>query len=419
MLDTALLKEFQQPFLLSTDMIKHIAVQFRKAMYAGLCGKTSPLKMLPSFLAAPTGQEKGAYMALDFGGTNIRALLVELYGNGHYAVIRQRHTPLKTSSYDYTADSVSAEELFDFIASEIGQIAPAAALSLGHTFSFPSYQTNINNAKLITWTKELKTTGVENANITQLLSEALIRRGLAHIRPAAVINDTAGTLLTAAYSNPAADIGSICGTGHNTAYLEPWYHSTPMIINMESGNFDKLPLTIFDAKLDTNSEKPGQQLLEKSVSGRYLGELLRLIINAMIKNGLLPAIEAKRLNIPDAVTTKDLSLLMADSVIDLTTVLTLYERTSLQQIAALLQKRSAQLTAATFYGILCHIDPKLERRHHIAIDGSLYEKMPGYAQTIQATLTDLCGKSMTSLSTGLIKNGSGIGAAIAAAMAKK
>lgn len=406
-------------FKLNLEQLQQFSAAFETAIVTGLGREPSPLKMLPSYLSAPSGNERGTYLALDFGGTNVRVALIELYGNGRYAVIRNREAPLRTNNYDYTAANVDAERLFDFIAGEIAEIAPVGDILLGHTFSFPSRQTDINKAFLISWTKELKTAGVESANITALLMDALKRRGLVNVRPAAVINDTVGTLLTSAYLNPHTDIGSICGTGHNTAYLEPDYFPVPMIINLESGNFDKLALTAYDAKLDAQSEKPGQQLLEKSVSGQYLGELLRLIINDLIKHGHLPALESARLNKPYAITAKDLSLLIEAKPLDLTKTLNASEQAFIQQIAALLGTRSAQLAAATFYGVLRRIDPKVERRHHIAIDGSLYEKMPGYAQTVQATLSALCGSSAATVSAGLIKDGSGVGAAIAAAMAQK
>ncbi|MGI6092922.1 MAG: hexokinase [Veillonellaceae bacterium] len=405
-------------FKLKLEQLQQLTADFATAMADGLAQKPSPLKMLPSYLSTPTGTERGTYLALDFGGTNIRVALIELYGNRRYAVVRNRQSPLRTNNYDYTAANVDAEKLFDYIAGEIAHIAPSNdIILLGHTFSFPSRQTYINEAVLISWTKELKTAGVENANVTDLLKDALKRRGLRNIRPAAVINDTVGTLLTSAYLNPDTDIGSICGTGHNTAYLESIHYSAPMIINMESGNFDKLPLTRYDKELDANSEKPGQQLLEKSVSGHYLGELLRLIIRDLIASKKLPIGESERLDIPYSITAQDLSLLIADIPIDLTSRLNVAEQAAIQQAAALLRTRSAQLAAATFYGVLRRVDPRLERRHHIAIDGSLYEKMPGYARAIQATLLALCGKSATNkMSAGLIKDGSGVGAAIAAAM---
>lgn len=49
----------------------------------------------------------------------------------------------------------------------------------------------------------------------------------------------------------------------------------------------------------------------------------------------------------------------------------------------LVARRSARLAAATYHGVLLRIDPALSGPHVVAIDGSLYEKMPGYAGWIQ------------------------------------
>ena len=47
---------------------------FRSEMEKGVAGdKSSTLNPLPSFLGLPTGDEQGDFIALDFGGTNVRA----------------------------------------------------------------------------------------------------------------------------------------------------------------------------------------------------------------------------------------------------------------------------------------------------------------------------------------------------------
>jgi hexokinase len=54
--------------------------------------------------------------------------------------------------------------------------------------------------------------------------------------------------------------------------------------------------------------------------------------------------------------------------------------------------------------------------HGIAIDGSLFEKMPGFAQELQTTLQALLKCPLT---IRLAKDGSGIGAAIGALVAER
>lgn len=417
------------------EQINSIADKFRQAMLNGLSGKQSSLKMLPSYLNKPSRNETGIFLALDFGGTNVRVLLTELLGQGHFNVQDRVASRLKDADghYNYISDQSTANQLFDFIAQKIASIVkPDTIYHLGHTFSFPTHQIGLNAGTLIHWTKEIETTGMDGKDITQLLTAALARQNLTNVLPQAIINDTVGALLTASYIDQSTTIGSICGTGHNTAYIEPVSPLTkaPMIINLESGNFDQLPFTRYDAQLDTNSENPGAQRLEKMVSGHYIGELIRIIACNLFDAGLLASSPGKNiLTKPYLLNGADISLMLEDNTEELVLIANWLEdslhiansstldRKALKSIAALICTRSARLVAATYLGIIKHIDPQLERSHNVAIDGSLYEKMPGYAQDIQLTLNQALDGTAAKVTTTLTKDGSGIGAAIATAIA--
>ena len=80
------------------------------------------------------------------------------------------------------------------------------------------------------------------------------------------------------------NIGCIYATGHNTCYLEPFADKAeqPMILNLESGGFNRLAPGRFDVALDERSEKPGEQRLEKMVSGRYMGELFGMALAELL-----------------------------------------------------------------------------------------------------------------------------------------
>jgi hexokinase len=307
-----------------------------------------------------------------------------------------------------------------------GQICP-----LGFTFSFPSRQTAVNQAILIKWTKEIQTTGVEGYEVVEILQRALADRNLKQVIPKAIINDTVGTLLTSSYGDRHADIGSICGTGHNTCYLEPNSPITDqsMIINMESGNFNELPVTNYDMQLDTQSQMPGEQRLEKMVGGQYIGELVRLIIqDLVIKKLLFTKNQPEVFFAPYAIKSEDVAELLADESPDLNDVdrwlretcimpgSLIEERITLRTIASIVIIRAVQLVAATYIGILRHIDPGLKKRHIIAIDGSLYELMPGFAHKLNITLNNIFKDKSGLITTKLTKDGSGVGAAIAAAL---
>jgi len=434
------LRKLDQWFNVTDQDLRGIAGRFHQSMLDSLAGNKGPLKMLPSFLNTPSGLEKGRFLAVDFGGTNVRILLVELRGNGQFEILKRKSLPLKDPAvgYDFTLATVTGRDLFDFLAGQIKELAaPGEVCALGHTFSFPSRSYDINKAVLINWTKEIKTGQVEGRDINQLLAEALKRQGLPEVIPAAVINDTVGTLLAAAYSDPGADIGSICGTGHNTCYLEPRppLGCGPMIINLESGNFDRLSFNAFDQQLDQASEKPGEQRLEKMVSGRYLGELTRLVISGLVREGLLLGGKTPDLggplHKPYSIGTEQVALALSDDSPGLAHLADWLEESldvkdplprdlaALQHIASLMTARSARLIAATYLGVLKRLDPYLKDTHTIAIDGSLYEKMPGFDQGVRSALDGVLAEGGNRVALKLTKEGSGIGAAIAAAMASQ
>ena len=115
----------------------------------------------------------------------------------------------------------------------------------------------------------------------------------------ALINDTTGTLIASAYTDPETKIGCIFGTGCNAAYMEncgsipKLAHmkldpDLPMAINCEYGAFDNehhvLPRTSYDIIIDRHSPRPDQQSFEKMTGGLYLGEIFRLVLVALHEN---------------------------------------------------------------------------------------------------------------------------------------
>lgn len=119
------------------------------------------------------------------------------------------------------------------------------------------------------------------------------------IKLTALINDTTGTLIASAYTDPQMKIGCIFGTGCNAAYMEDCGSipklahlnlppDTPMAINCEWGAFDNelkvLPRTPYDVIIDRDSPRPGQQSFEKLIAGLYLGEIFRLIMVDLHEN---------------------------------------------------------------------------------------------------------------------------------------
>ena len=444
----------EDDFSIPDQILSGIAVEFQMALQAGLRGEKSSLGMFPSFLKAPDGQVCGQFLALDFGGTNVRGSLVDLQGAGKHRETNYVTLPLidQVAGQDLTTERTNAERLFDFVAT----VAKAALgqgtqreldpMPLGFTFSFPCRQENLTKAVLLKWVKEIKVAGAVGEDAGRMLCDALQRLGLSKLELKAITNDTVATLLAGAYRDPTVDVASIIGTGHNTCYLElnaPGI-SGPMIINTEAGNFDRLPMTDWDRLLDAQSKNPGEQRLEKMVSGRYLGELFRLIWQRFWSEGQIPY-GPEQFSEPYTVSGRDIAVFLSprtanvgssfDSGSNAETNNVGFEKVNrevalwsgrdkaaaefLRTIAEALIRRSAYLVAATYTGLLTHLDPGLTKQHNIAIDGSLYEKMPGYQANLNTVLQLLLGPKASMVNTKLVKDGSRLGAAVAAAIAMR
>lgn len=256
---------------------------------------------LPVYLrSVPTGTEKGQFLAVDLGGTNCRICLVVLHGDSTFAV-----TQSKSSVPPAVMVNRTYLPLFDFIAQRIADfldvhldLARQLPYRLGFTFSFTCEQTSLTSGRLIHWDKGWDIPDAVGRDPCVMLQEAIDRVGLP-VQVTVLANDSVGTLLTRSYSSgqKTSTLGAVIfGTGTNAAYVERLSNvrrlgikadaDSIMVINSEWGCLDDkmevLPRTLLDDEVDAASVDPGSQMLEKRVSGRYLGELLRLAIVRLV-----------------------------------------------------------------------------------------------------------------------------------------
>lgn len=418
-------------FFVSLQDAREIMLHFHEEMRLGLAGAKSSLKMLPSFISRPTGTETGNFLALDLGGTNIRVMAVALDGKGKATLAAVSRFAIPDEAMGGTG-----ETLFDFIADCIQSffsehhIAMRQDYDLAFTFSFPVEQHSIASGKLICWTKGFTASGVEGKDVVALLTQALQRKQMEFIHVAALANDTVGTLTARSYADPACDMGVILGTGTNACYPEKTARiltyqgsgaSMEMIVNMEWGGFDKLHPNVYDQILDYASHNAGEQRLEKMVSGMYLGELARLAIIDLIERGLLFTESSLPLfSEAYALTTEHLSLMARgqDFFTDFgLTDVSATDQNAVREICRIVSTRSARITGAAIAAVVAWMDPGLESNHTIAIDGALFEKYPGFQSNLTGLLFDVFGRRANRIKLDLTRDGSGIGAAIIAAVA--
>lgn len=425
-------------FAYPVDAVRRTIEAFQSDMERGLSGEPSSLKMLPAYVDNPSGNEKGEILALDLGGSNYRILLVRLAGDGSAPDVTSRKYSLSPEETDR-----NAETLFGALARSIkafaGELGVGGDRPLGFTFSFPIRQPSIDRGELIVWTKGWSAEGVVGNDVVGLLNEAMAREGAAHIRVVSLDNDTTGTQMARAYLDAACDVGCILGTGTNICYRERTarirkplgpYVGESMIVNMESGGFDKgLPRNRFDERLDAESGNPGAQWEEKMVSGKYLGELVRLVVveqtaRGLMFDGRLPSVFAvrERFGSERICAIKEDATENAAGVRAILAELgtpgaSMQDAAAVRSIAWIVSRRAARIAAAVLAATVTWMDPGLERDHTIAVDGSVFEKHPGFAAGMAAAFREILGPGAARVRTALTHDGSGLGAAIIAAAA--
>lgn len=414
----------------------------------------SDLKMILSYVdSLPTGNEKGLFYALDLGGTNFRVLRVQLGGKEERVVA----TEFEQVSIPQELMFGTSEQLFDFIASGLAKFAqkeagkfhlqPGRTREIGFTFSFPVKQLSIDSGILIKWTKGFAVSGTAGKDVVACLNEAMERLGL-EMRVSALVNDTVGTLAGARYWDDDVMIAVILGTGTNACYVERTdaipkqqghaSSSGRTIINTEWGAFSNgLPLTVYDREMDAASINPGEQIFEKTISGMYLGEIVRRVLLKMAQEGDLfgKSIPVKLSN-PFTLGTPDLCAMQQDCSDDLQAVGSiLYNvagvesnpsaRRIVVEVCDTIVKRGGRLAGAGIVGILQKMEEDSRglifgKRTVVAMDGGLYENYPQYRRYLQDAVTELLG---TEISKNVViehsKDGSGIGAALLAAANSK
>ncbi len=439
------LGKIENDFNLSTSDLRGVMRDFRLEMERGLAGGKSSLKMIPTYVDSPTGRERGEFVALDLGGTNFRILEISLEGGGRSGKPRIMKFVLK--KHHVTG---AGSELFDFIAECMRKFlrkygAAGRRLDLGFTFSFPVKQTAVDSGELVCWTKDFSARGVVGHDVVALLGEAFGRKGVDLVNISALVNDTVGTLVAKAYEDAYCDVGVILGTGTNACYRESlsrvkkWRGSfskgAGMIINTEWGNFNRLKLNKYDRYLDKHSENRGFQILEKTVSGMYLGELARLAIADLAGAGSVFAVHgagifteaagAARLfkseYMSEILEDRSRGLRITGRVLDALGARgsTESDRRVVRIVCEMVRRRAARISAAALAAVVLKMDGRLARRHTIAIDGSVFEKMPGFEADMRLALAELLGPRASRIRLTLAKDGSGKGAAIVAAVAAK
>ncbi|CAL8265586.1 unnamed protein product [Merluccius merluccius] len=437
-----------QPFKLSENQLKEVTSWLKRDMNHGLRKhrhKNAAVKMLPTFVrATPDGTERGDFLALDLGGTNLRVLHVSVGQE------QQRVVTMDSQICEIPQNIMlgTGEQLFDHLAKCLSAFLDTKptlkgkTLPLGFTFSFPCEQKEIDKSILIRWTKGFNCSGVEGHDVVQLLRDAVLRRGEYDIGSIAMVNDTVGTMMSCGYGDQSCEIGMIIGTGTNACYMEEMKNvkrvegeDGRMCINTEWGGFgDDGALssiqTEMDRQVDRDSLNPGVHIFEKMISGMYLGEVVRLVLVKLTQQKLLfdgqpsPDLLSQgtfETRFISEIEQEDVGLDKAQVILtELGLKASPVDCQLVRLVCNTISTRSAQLCAAALATIAKRI-----RKHRgldhlkttVGVDGTVYKKHPNFSKMLQDTIKVLAPKCDIKLL--ISEDGSGKGAAMVTAVAQR
>ncbi|ERE90381.1 glucokinase-like protein [Cricetulus griseus] len=440
-----ILAEFQ----LREEDLKKVMRRMQKEMDRGLRLETheeASVKMLPTYVrSTPEGSEVGDFLSLDLGGTNFRVMLVKV-GEGDAG---QWSVKTKQQMYSIPQDAMTgtAEMLFDYISECISDFLDKhqmkhKKLPLGFTFSFPVRHEDIDKGILLNWTKGFKASGAEGNNIVGLLRDAIKRRGDFEMDVVAMVNDTVATMISCYYEDRQCEVGMIVGTGCNACYMEEMQNvelvegdEGRMCVNTEwgafgdSGELDEFLLE-YDRMVDESSANPGQQLYEKLIGGKYMGELVRLVLLKLVDENLLFHGEAsEQLRTRGAFETRFVSQVESDSgdrkqIHNILSTLGLRPSVTdcdiVRRACESVSTRAAHMCSAGLAGVINRMRESRSEdvmRITVGVDGSVYKLHPSFKERFHASvrrLTPNC--EITFIES---EEGSGRGAALVSAVACK
>ncbi|MDR0539351.1 MAG: hexokinase [Spirochaetaceae bacterium] len=276
----------------------------------GLAGKSSYMPMIPAYLKPPSSVPAGKkVLALDAGGTNLRAACVHFDGEGKAVIEGLVKVPMPGSK-----GRLNADEFYNAIAGVCAPLLEAhpGLSGMGFCFSYPMEITKESDGIPLAFSKEIDAPEVTGKPVGAGLKAALKRRGVPTPDHIVLLNDTVATLLTGAAQIPALRpskleavpakccppapgpvVGLILGTGFNIAYPEicipklGGVGQTPQIIVTESGNFHFRYQGLLDKQFDAQTKSPGAYTAEKAMAGAYLGGLTMCVFKKAVDDGLL------------------------------------------------------------------------------------------------------------------------------------
>lgn len=337
--------------------------KFKDEMTMGLMGDSS-LKMIPSYIEPNIDFALNEnVIIIDAGGTNLRCALVSINDQRGIIIKEYNKYPMPGSK-----ELIHEKDFFKILGSYIKPLL-AKSKKIGFCFSYPVEIMPDNDGKVIELTKEIQVIDIENKFLGVELKKYLKSEGINESIEITVMNDSVASLLSglSCKGNFNSYIGLIVGTGINSSYMETnqsIYNCAAlkdgnMVINIESGGYDKLSMGKIDMLLENRTLDSNKQIMEKMISGAYLGTLVLETLKAASVEGELSQDLSKKILDLIELSTKDVSQFLNDcwgNNNQLGIIINKFgkedDRIKIYYICDLLVERAAVITAISVKGIL-------------------------------------------------------------------
>lgn len=360
---------------LTRSELDTISQKYHQDLLRGLNGK-GDIKMYHSLLKPVAAHSiNGTSLVIEVGGTNFYAARVSVNREAKIEDKIEKTLPKK--------EFQDADEFYNLISTLVTSLDCEGIQAFGIVYSFAGQAVRTLSGVDIKSPEKLSK-GFKIPGISQqLVGESLLRVLSKNLKipqnlPLAVLNDTVAVLFSV-----GASIGGVVGTGFNLAV-----NIGGEILNTESGGFNPGISSKYLSQIDRDSTNKGQQLVEKNISGFYLGKLFKLIAD-------------------------DLNYQVTDFSPEMMSQILFQEQNNISYlICSSLRDRSAQLVG-TMVGTLINTFPDSfpTKSVVVPIEGSLFWKMPMFMEIARNTAQDRSQKELLFLN---IPNAGRIGAAVAA-----
>ncbi len=353
-------------FELSNEELGKIADALEAKIEEGLGKDNMEILANPTHINPRKEIPDGTVLALDWGGTNFRAAIVEFKNGKPVKVEGPEEMVLDAKE----TDALTREGLYGKMAETIKKLKTFQTppkneddkMAIGYCFSYATASRLNGDAILLHMSKGMEFPDMIDQPVGKPLLDYLnVYEGLkGRFSDIKVINDTVACLF-AGLENAGYDsyIGLIVGTGNNMA-AQMRLDKIPKLnnksngaipINLESGNFNPPYLTVVDGLVDAMSNNKGKQRFEKAISGAYLGEIFKTYFMCeKIAHDFNGASLAEIFNHPDKYPTDQ------------------------AQVAGWIYQRSARLVAAALVGLAQVIvkQDSAVKNIGVAVEGSVF-----------------------------------------------